>query len=92
MYSHSQLTKEGDRPLPNHQQGDQRSGPAPPALYSENTLCVEEKIQKKMFGNGLVRCHVEHRLYLATVSHTYAQELLHSHKCIILLCSYIAIK
>ena len=23
----------------------------------------------KMFGNGLVRCHVEHRLYLVTVSY-----------------------
>ena len=39
------------------------------ALYSENTLCVKEKIKMKMFGNGLVRCHVEHRLYLVTVSY-----------------------
>ena len=32
-------------------------------------VCVKEKIKMKMFENGLVRCHVEHRLYLATVSY-----------------------
>ena len=35
-------------------------------------VCVEKKIKNyKTFGNGLVSCHVEHRLYLATVSYLH---------------------
>ena len=30
-----------------------------PVPYSENTLCVDKK---KTLGNGLVHCHVEHKL------------------------------